>query len=273
MDESELSPLAVAPAPPVIAPPVIPPAEKLKAGLATVVFAIYFAAQLGAAAVVMGAALGVAAFQGTSLDQLNPKSEVMERAMAPTMLASVLGGGVGMFAGAWFLLRDRLRDRNAGAAWVLGPGKRWIQGFGLGMIVALVSGGLMSLLAPLPDQEKLGPLTKMGLTPGMTQVFWIVIAVLLAPPIEELLFRGVLFSGFRNSFGAGKAAVLTTTLFVLLHIAETIHFLPAMLGIAALASVALWVRIRTAAVGPAIAVHMGYNGIVALGSIVASLSP
>jgi membrane protease YdiL (CAAX protease family) len=84
-------------------------------------------------------------------------------------------------------------------------------------------------------------------------------ALLLAPPIEELLFRGVAYGGYRRSFGPTLAAALSTSIFWVLHLTEMINNLPAALGVAAMALVALWFRLRGAAVGPAVAAHLGYN--------------
>src|SRR5689334_11800087 len=61
------------------------------------------------------------------------------------------------------------------------------------------------------------PMTKMASTPGLSQIVWL-IALLIAPAIEELLFRGVLYGGYRKSFGPLAAGTLTTFIFVLLHI-------------------------------------------------------
>jgi membrane protease YdiL (CAAX protease family) len=99
----------------------------------------------------------------------------------------------------------------------------------------------------------------MASTPGVSQLVWIMLALVLAPPIEELLFRGVLYGGYRKSFGASTAAVLTTGIFVVLHLTETIHFPPATISVTGLAVAALWFRLRTAAIGPAVTVHFGYN--------------
>jgi hypothetical protein len=105
---------------------------------------------------------------------------------------------------------------------------------------------------------------KMAMTPGFPRVLWMLAVLAVAPFIEELLFRGVLYGGYRRSFGPAGAAVLSTFIFWLLHITESIHFLPAMLAIAVLALLALWFRLRSAAIGPAIAVHLGYNAMLAL---------
>lgn len=43
-------------------------------------------------------------------------------------------------------------------------------------------------------------------------------AVILAPLVEESLFRGFLFAGFRQSYGWNKAALLSSGLFALAHV-------------------------------------------------------
>ena len=59
-------------------------------------------------------------------------------------------------------------------------------------------------------------------------------------------------------------SVLTTFIFSLLHITEWIYFLPALIGITGLALVAVWMRLRSAAIGPSIAAHFGYNASLAV---------
>ena len=74
---------------------------------------------------------------------------------------------------------------------------------------------------------------------------------------------------YRRSFGAAWAAITTIGIFVALHLPETIHFTPASIGIAGLAATALWMRLRTGAIGPAIAVHFAYNLVIASTVLVA----
>jgi membrane protease YdiL (CAAX protease family) len=89
-----------------------------------------------------------------------------------------------------------------------------------------------------------------------------VFGILAAAPLaEEPLFRGLLYGGYRRSFGPIWAAVLTTAMFCMLHSSQTFQFPPALVGIAGGALVMLWTRLRYAAIGPAIAVHFGYNAV------------
>jgi membrane protease YdiL (CAAX protease family) len=92
-------------------------------------------------------------------------------------------------------------------------------------------------------------------------------ALFLAPPLEEMLFRGVMYGGYRQSLGPTRSAWLTTTIFALLHVTEVIHFFPALLAIVGMALLALRMRLRYSAIGPAVAVHFGYNTVIALGVV------
>lgn len=158
-----------------------------------------------------------------------------------------------------------------GAAWVVGKGKFIAQGLLAGLVAGVLLCGLVAILRPHFDSAHAGRLARMASTPGLPRFAWLVAAILLAPLIEEPLFRGILYGGFRKSFGAIWAAVLTTLIFIVLHYSELRHYPPATLGIATLALIALWFRLRSGAIGPAIAVHVAYNSVIALPVLMASL--
>ena len=104
----------------------------------------------------------------------------------------------------------------------------------------------------------------MGFRPGMPQVAWIVGGLFLTPLVEEMMYRGVLYGGYRKSFGPVWAAVTTTLIFVALHFSYYIHFPSNVICIIVLALVMLWCRLHWNAIGPAVAVHFGFNFTVAV---------
>jgi membrane protease YdiL (CAAX protease family) len=88
---------------------------------------------------------------------------------------------------------------------------------------------------------------------------FILIAVVLAPFIEEFLFRGVMFTGMSRSWGPVKAGIVVTLLFGLLHVFDVAGYWPA-LGVVTLAGAAmLLMRLKTGSLLPAIALHLSYN--------------
>jgi hypothetical protein len=235
-------------------------ASKLRVLPAAVVFGVYFAVQI-----MVGLAAGiiaVVAAVSSGLDIKDPQvlARAARSAMAPaTVLGLALSGAMAITLSIlWF--KKEVKDRSkTGGAWVTGKPKAIFAGLGIGTLVAMGYLIVVVLIHKTTDVSTMGPLTRMANQPGVGQMAWILAALLLAPPIEELLFRGVLFGGICRSWGAPWAAIVTTAVFILLHVNEMIHFWPAFVFVAIMAAAALWLRLRTKAIAPSIAVHFGYN--------------
>ena len=112
---------------------------------------------------------------------------------------------------------------------------------------------------PLTRGQPVGPLARAAMAGGFQQVVLAVLAVFIAPVIEEFLFRGALLAGFEQSMGRPRAVVLVTTAFVLLHLPEVRHYAPAMIAITGLALLLMGVRLKTGSIGPSIVLHSCYN--------------
>lgn len=117
---------------------------------------------------------------------------------------------------------------------------------------------LIPLFPPTPEQAS-GYLAQAAATPGLIRLGWAILAVGIAPPVEEFLYRGVLLAGFTESWGPAIAATAVTSLFVVLHMVEVQTYWPGLAGIALMAIAALQVRRGTGSLGPAIALHAAYN--------------
>jgi membrane protease YdiL (CAAX protease family) len=156
--------------------------------------------------------------------------------------------------------RGSLGDRSAdGIAWARGTMAALIFGFSVGGLLSLGYLLVTSFLLPPDPELSLGPMARMAATPGKTRLYWTVVALAVAPPLEEFLFRGVMFSGLSRTWGRAVGAVVSTALFVLLHTPETMVYWPSKVAITLLGVGALLFRMRAAALGPAVAVHFAYN--------------
>jgi membrane protease YdiL (CAAX protease family) len=82
------------------------------------------------------------------------------------------------------------------------------------------------------------------------------VVVGIAPLIEELVYRGVLYRAFRDRGGVALGVVGSSLVFAFAHF-EPDHFLPLFLIGAALA----WISERAGSLRPAIALHAFYNGL------------
>jgi membrane protease YdiL (CAAX protease family) len=86
--------------------------------------------------------------------------------------------------------------------------------------------------------------------------------VVLAPLVEELLFRGVLYQALRRSMPVGSAALISAVVFAAMHF-NLLLFVPlALMGV-----VLALVYERSGSLLPTILVHACNNGIILLFSI------
>ena len=92
--------------------------------------------------------------------------------------------------------------------------------------------------------------------PGLAAII-LLRACLLAPFVEELLFRGILFAWLRQRLSASLTIAVTSVAFA------AIHFYPSILPLAFAIGVALgWVRERSNSTAPTIVAHVVHNVLV-----------
>jgi len=99
-----------------------------------------------------------------------------------------------------------------------------------------------------------------SLTPLMTgtahPIVLLVLGVFLAPPAEEVFFRGFVFAGLRRSMGWRKAALVSSALFALSHLTLT-----AILPIFAIGWLYAFLYERGRSIWPSTLLHMLTNAI------------
>jgi len=94
----------------------------------------------------------------------------------------------------------------------------------------------------------------------LLQLVWILMFVVLFPVIEEILFRGILLTGLTQSWGPILAAIVTTALFVAVHMPKVLEYWPALVAVICIGALAVVLRIRTGSLAPGIVMHCAYNG-------------
>jgi len=230
----------------------------LNARTATIIFLAVFAAEMVFAILLDGAAGLVTGTDERDATGQNYRTYVLAGKIADS--GGPIVGVIVMIALANFLIPNQIKDTSpTGAAWV--PGKT--IDIGKGMIVGIFA-AIFSLVLDLIEQPRLPfshftPAEQMGATPGLQQILFLLVAVVVAPPVEEMMFRGIFYGGYRKSFGPAWAAVFTTAIFVAIHFVYFISF-PYMIVAVTVSAVAfLWCRLRWNAIGPAIAAHAAYN--------------
>lgn len=132
----------------------------------------------------------------------------------------------------------------------------------------LVSGGGIAVLAGLalsirPDNRSF-PLEEM-FSSQTAAIALAVFAVGIAPVVEEVVFRGLLFAICERTLGLYSAVVITAVLFATLHIPEYWPVWNHIVIIFAVGLVFSLARARTGALSPSILLHMGYNSLMIVG--------
>lgn len=234
--------------------------RKLYASTALLIFLLYYLTQLFAGvAASTGLSAGFILFTGHGTDE--PEFRKFAEAADPFLLiiASIASAFVLFFAAKIYasgLITKRTCEgialHHGSMVWIL-------RGFVFGLAIASVYSILSVNLFPPPPDTEFGPLTELALSGGLSMIVWLILALAFAPFIEEFLFRGVLFAGFYSSLGKYASSVLTSLIFVIVHIPESLNYLPALGAIALLAVCNVVLRIKTNSLGPAIAAHFGYN--------------
>ncbi len=134
--------------------------------------------------------------------------------------------------------------------------------FAAGCVVSLIFALIFALIVPPIEDSELGPMAKAVISGGLMQyIYWVILALVIAPPVEEFFFRGVLFTGLTNTMGVYNSAAIVSCIFIIIHEEELLSW-AAWIGISLLAILTIFLRIKTKSLVPAIAAHFGYNLII-----------
>jgi membrane protease YdiL (CAAX protease family) len=247
------------PAPAVaVAPP--PPLPPLGAKRGFFIFAMFFLAQI-AVGMVAGvvAVLYFAVTRGAMGSTV--AAQIQRTVILPTsVVALALSGAVAY----WLTARSASADPDASALADVGVKAARLRdalaAAAIGLCISSVIAGAVALIFPPSAKAAMGPLSAaLQHSTGWGRLLFVVLALLLAPPVEEFVFRGVLLTGLARAWGVVPAALFVTLLFGSVHLMEVRHYWPALGLILAMASCAAFVRLKTGSLVPAICLHLAYN--------------
>jgi len=137
----------------------------------------------------------------------------------------------------------------------------FLAGCGLSFFVAFLTSGMKT-----PDNTPIEELFKFR----MTALLFVAMAVLVAPLVEETLFRGYLYPMFARSFGVTPAILLTGLLFGLMHGAQLGWTWGLVATLTLVGIVFTLVRARTGTVFASFLMHLGYNSLISIIAIVST---
>ncbi len=184
----------------------------------------------------------------------------IQKAVTPpaAMVGLAASGVLVLLLTRWVLRRSDLQDGLASLGWRSARSREVAVGLCAGVALAAFYLLLLVRIFPPASVQTWGPMATAAAAGGWPRALWAITA-LLAPPIEEFVFRGVLWTGLRRSSGAAVAGLLVTALFVGCHAMEALSYWPAWLPITALGVTTVSLRAQTGSLVPPLAVHAAYN--------------
>jgi membrane protease YdiL (CAAX protease family) len=133
-------------------------------------------------------------------------------------------------------------------------------------LLLLGAGQLLSLIFGDPETE----LERMILSSPAARYFIAALATFTAPLVEEVVFRGVLYSALRKRIGIAWGAGVVIAIFAAIHVPQYWPNVAAISTILLLSSVLTIVRARTGRLLPCFVIHLFFNGIT---SVIIVLAP
>ena len=109
--------------------------------------------------------------------------------------------------------------------------------------------------------------------PFLLKICWVIMFVVLFPVVEETLFRGFFYTSLAQSWGAGVAGILTTLVFVAVHMPKVLEYWPALVAVTLVGTLTVLMRIRSGSLLPGITMHSTYNGVLVVVGLFAQTSP
>ncbi|HEX7816954.1 type II CAAX endopeptidase family protein [Dyella sp.] len=133
----------------------------------------------------------------------------------------------------------------------------------VGLILPFVGGMITKLLSQghdVPqDIKQLGALAS-----PWSKCILAGVAVLIAPVVEEILFRGVLLSAWLKRLPTGWAVAATSTVFALIHLPDLSFLWYGLPNLALLGVAFAWLRLKSGSLYPAMLAH-AMNNLVTIG--------
>lgn len=173
---------------------------------------------------------------------------LVSQALAALGVAAYLSASRG--TGQW--------DRDFGLS--INPKHVWWLSAGLilQIAVALIVGPLIELLAPEdPPQQSIADVAE-GLEGGASTLVFLFLVVVVAPLVEELIFRGMLLSRLRRSMSPRAAIILSAGVFAGVHLIDP-NALYAVPGLFLIGLVLGWAALKYGDLSVPIFLHAGVN--------------
>jgi CAAX protease family protein len=135
----------------------------------------------------------------------------------------------------------------------------------VGVVIAInVASNL--LLGWLP--EKASPFEELLKSSATVRITTVLLAIIGAPLVEEVVYRGVLFSGLRKRLSSTATVLAVTLIFVAVHVPQYIGAWRTIAGLTLLSLALTIARARTSSVLPSFLIHLVNNALSSIAILV-----
>jgi membrane protease YdiL (CAAX protease family) len=152
------------------------------------------------------------------------------------------------------------RDLHGADGKIRASALQFLTGGAVMAVAVSFAGGLLNSKETLPIEELLQA--------RVSILLFGVLGVLVAPLVEETIFRGFLYPVIARRMGIAAGIVITGTLFGLMHAAQLWGGWGQIALLILVGVVLTWVRARTGTVAASYFVHLGYNGLQLVGYLI-----
>jgi membrane protease YdiL (CAAX protease family) len=152
------------------------------------------------------------------------------------------------------------RDVLRGGGKIRDSALQFLAGGAMLAFVVSFAGGFLNSKETLPIEELLQA--------RVSILLFGVLGVLVAPLVEETIFRGFLYPVIARRLGVAAGVAITGTLFGLMHAAQLWGGWGQIALLIFVGVVLTWVRSRTGTVAASYFVHLGYNGLQLAGYLI-----
>lgn len=152
------------------------------------------------------------------------------------------------------------RDMYASNGKLRASAVQFLSGGAVLAVVVSFIGGFMNSKESLPIEQLLHA--------RVSVLLFGVLGVLVAPLVEETIFRGFLYPVVARDLGVTAGIFLTGTLFGLMHAVQLWGGWGQIALLIFVGVVLTWVRARTGTVAASYFVHLGYNGLQLVGYLI-----
>jgi membrane protease YdiL (CAAX protease family) len=223
---------------------------------------------IAAGVVTRGLAEVAVRFFGANSNEMFGTAITTSKSVVVLVSQSILDAGAILFLYVMLLMRTSepfwksigWREMRPGEGQIRHSALQFLAGGAVLALVITFMGGFFNSKETLPIEDLLQA--------RVSVVLFSMLGILVAPLVEETIFRGFLYPVIARRVGIVAGIAITGTLFGLMHAAQLWGGW-GQIGLLILVGVVLtWVRARTGTVAASYFVHLGYNGLQLVGYVI-----